>query len=615
MMKLQYCFAFFLVFGMIVSCQKDKNEQILVAVEHCLETCPDTAWDMLEKGIDSAKLSEYQHALYALLWTQTTHKCRLPLGNDSLINVAVKYFVNREECHYAAKAFLYKGLVHKENGEVEKAIEAFALSEQWFEGVEDDQYKALLYSHYGTMMMNEGNYEDALHYLKRSYHFKLRGDSVHYIMSACAILAKNYRMLGQMDSARFYFESGLQYIDRVSAEQYSLYMKDYANFLRKNKEYERAEEMLLECEQQVADEQIYTVYSSLATLYYDIGHYEKAQVYAEKMLDSKDSLILRGCYLHLYRIYRQQGLISKAQGYHDLYRIYHDEITMRLKTKEVSIVPHRIRAELLEAENLKGARLRWMLVVGVIVVLVGSICIYVILHRRYRQKQRCLHEKLTEEQLAHETDVDNLGKELYEQTLETAKLRGALTNKKKKEERVKLEMEDASHKRQEIIDRQKELLDSMKREFTTIKRQKQELEKVLEEHVKIQKKLKVDNRRLEHEVAVKDRIEYFRQKGTDEDTIFMLRWLNTGIQEQGKRYDIEEIQALLFELLNVEYPGMSGSIHNYTTNMTKRILCCLIALGFDDEVMHFRAIPNVSEKTVRNYHKECRKIVEDISCQ
>lgn len=303
-MKLLYFGMFLLLLCVSVSCEKDKNGQILNAVEHRLEVCPDSARDMLEKWVDTEKLSDYQYALYALLWTQTTHKCHLPLGNDSLINVAVKYFTNKEEHHYAAKAFLYKGLVHKENGEVEKAAEAFTLSEQWFEGVEDNQYKALLYSHYGSMIMNEGNYEDALPYLKRSYHFKLKGDSIHYIMSACGIIARNYRMLDQMDSAKSYFESGLQYKDRVSPNQYYLYMKDYANFLRINKEYVKAEEMLLECEQQMKDERIYTVYSSLATLYYEMKHYEKAQIYAEKMLDSKDSLILRGCYLHLYRINR-----------------------------------------------------------------------------------------------------------------------------------------------------------------------------------------------------------------------------------------------------------------------------------------------------------------------
>ena len=609
-MKLLYFGMFLLLLCVSVSCEKDKNGQILNAVEHRLEVCPDSARDMLEKWVDTEKLSDYQYALYALLWTQTTHKCRLPLGNDSLINVAVKYFTNKEEHHYAAKAFLYKGLVHKENGEVEKAAEAFTLSEQWFEGVEDNQYKALLYSHYGSMIMNEGNYEDALPYLKRSYHFKLKGDSIHYIMSACGIIARNYRMLDQMDSAKSYFESGLQYKDRVSPNQYYLYMKDYANFLRINKEYVKAEEMLLECEQQMKDERIYTVYSSLATLYYEMKHYEKAQNYAEKMLDSKDSLILRGCYLHLYRINRKQGLISKAQEYHDLYRIYHDEITMRLKTREVAVVPHRVRAEWLETEKLEGERQRWMLTVGIVIILAGSLVTYGVLRRRHRRKQRLLHAQLMEEQLAHKTDNENFGKDLYDQKMEMARLRGVLTNKKQKELRDKLRREEDLQKAGNIIDGQKEELDSLRREFAVMKREKRDLEKELEESVKQQKRLEADNWRLDHEMSVKERIEYFRQRGTDAETLSLLRWLKSGVPEYGRTYDFDQIQVLLIALLDAECPGMSGRIQGCTTNLTKRTICYLIALGLDDEAMHFRATPNVSDKTVRNYRKECRELVD-----
>ena len=162
----------------------------------------------------------------------------------------------------------------------------------------------------------------------------------------------------------------------------------------------------------------------------------------------------------------------------------------------------------------------------------------------------------------------------------------------------------------DIIDEQKEELHSLRREFAVMKREKRDLEKELEESVKLQKRLEADNWRLDHEMSVKERIEYFRQRGTDAETLSLLRWLKSGVPEYGRTYDFDQIQVLLIALLDAECPGMSGRIQGCTTNLTKRTICYLIALGLDDEAMHFRATPNVSDKTVRNYRKECRELVD-----
>ena len=143
--------------GVFLGCNQDNMGAILRQAESCMEVCPDSVIRMLEEIEENSFDSDYQRAKYALLWVQAHHKCRLPLGNDSLINVAVDYYTLHKDRQYAAKALLYKGLVHKQRKEVEKAAEAFALSEQWFEGVEDDQYKALLYNHFGLLMKSEEN--------------------------------------------------------------------------------------------------------------------------------------------------------------------------------------------------------------------------------------------------------------------------------------------------------------------------------------------------------------------------------------------------------------------------------------------------------------------------
>ena len=128
-------------------------------------------------------------------------------------------------------------------------------------------------------------------YLKKSYEFKLKGDSIHYIMSACGAIATIFQLMNQPDSAKSYYEKGLQYEGRVSLSRYSLFKQNYANFLRKNGDYEKTEQMLLECEQHIMDEDKYSLYSSLATLYYEMKAYGRALTYAEKVIECEDSVV------------------------------------------------------------------------------------------------------------------------------------------------------------------------------------------------------------------------------------------------------------------------------------------------------------------------------------
>ena len=150
------------------SCTSE-SERWLERAEVSMETDPACAYGCLQQiGLADDGLTDEERARYALLQVQAMHKCRMPLTNDSLINVAVAYYQANNDKHMLAKALLYKGLVHKQNGQVEQAAEAFVASERNFAQVDDNQYKALLSDHYGMLLFNQAMYEKALHYFKLS---------------------------------------------------------------------------------------------------------------------------------------------------------------------------------------------------------------------------------------------------------------------------------------------------------------------------------------------------------------------------------------------------------------------------------------------------------------
>lgn len=185
------------------SCKESKKEEhLLQLAQACMESNPEKSSAYLSEVGKMEGVVLSNRALYALLWTQASHKCRRLSGNDSLINTAVEYFTNTGQDELAAMSLLYKGLIHKQNKEVEHAAKAFVMSEQCFEGIENDRYKALLFNHHASLLKKQRLFRKALEYYKRSYMHEMEGDSIHYIVSACNEIALMYRVLGEPDSAR-----------------------------------------------------------------------------------------------------------------------------------------------------------------------------------------------------------------------------------------------------------------------------------------------------------------------------------------------------------------------------------------------------------------------------
>lgn len=422
------------------ACQENKNETILIMAENCMETYPDSAMRLLDKIHFPQDSPHRIQAKYALLKVQASHRCHQPLVNDSLINIAVDYYTRKGNIDYAAKALLYKGIIHRQQKNIEEAAKVFTQSEQWFEKSDDDRYKALLYNYYGLLMYEQGNYKEALHYFKKEYNCELRGDSIHYVSSTCGIIAKVYRVLGEIDSAEHYYKLGLVNKDLLPKDNYYMLLQGYANLLRKKKEYTQAETWLLECEQEMRknDENSNSLYSSLATLYYDLQQYSKAQEYAERMLKSQDSIMHRSAYLHLYRIYRKFGDKEKAFYCHNKYREYNNDITLRMKRTETAIIPYQVKTELLKTENEETRQKQWILL-GCILLLSGGIYGYI--KRQHANKQQSLQKRLREEELIHMENINEINEKLKNIQSESEQ-EIALLNKQIEEQKNEIEDKD-----------------------------------------------------------------------------------------------------------------------------------------------------------------------------
>ena len=593
-----------LLLASLLGCYGDNKGVILRHAEECMEAHPDSVIRMLDEMDKVAFDSDSQRAKYALLWTQARHKCHLPLGNDSLINVAVDYFTRHKERQYAAKALLYKGLVHKQRNEVEQAAEAFALSEQWFEGVEDDQYKALLYNHFGLLMQSEENLVSALHYLKKTYHYELKGDSAYYAMLTCSSIANVYELLGSLDSAKSYFEKGLQCKDRISSSKYYLYVKDYANFLRKNGDYEKAEQLLLECEPHITSERRYSLYSSLATLYYEMDEYGRALMYVEKVIESEDSVVVRAGLLNLYRIHRQLGHVNESQHFHDLFRVYDSDIESRMKTAEVAAIPHEVKVKALESAQQKNVKVKWGLTVCLIAVVLASGILYVLVRKGHKQQRQEWQDKLDE----GDREMSEMAQIQSEKNREIGLLNYQMERKKEQIGHMELRQKERLQKEKEKVREKVSEIKQLKEAESVIMREKRELEKDLETTLKEQRELQLVAAKVEHDRRIDQRIMRYRVGGNMEQIGALLMQLKHGNMYVGEEIPSEKFRPMIEALLDEECPGMRERIDALTNNPTKQLMCYLIALDLNDEEMMYRASCKKLQ-TVQRYRKECEELM------
>ena len=151
------CFSFFLVTSVL--CQSCKEEvtsarSMLVAADSMMWSNPDSALLVLEQIPDSRELRGEERALYALLLTQARYKSCVLLENDSLIQIAVDYYEGGGKQERLAQAYFYWGCVYMENKEFPKAISLYLKSLELMPK-KDSIFVAMLYSHWGTVIMSK----------------------------------------------------------------------------------------------------------------------------------------------------------------------------------------------------------------------------------------------------------------------------------------------------------------------------------------------------------------------------------------------------------------------------------------------------------------------------
>lgn len=203
----------------------------LVTADSLIISRPDSALHILQT-IDASRLNtKKEKAYYALLYTQALHKNDYPLGDDSIISIASRYYAKSKDKEKYARSLLYHGAALEENNLRAGALEYYKMAADESECCNDYLTRGLANSWIGILYSRKliENNRDIDYYKKALEYFTKAGHhaNANYIMG---LLGKHYRV-GQKgrDSA---YHSLSYYITMCEIAEKS---GDYKNALKYSK--------------------------------------------------------------------------------------------------------------------------------------------------------------------------------------------------------------------------------------------------------------------------------------------------------------------------------------------------------------------------------------------
>lgn len=201
----------------IVSCSQNEICSSLKTAEDIINDNPDSTLSILRE-IDNDALKDNQlKALYGLLYTSANIKKQKVPDNDSLIDYSIQFFENNNDSYHLADSYYYKGMMCYVKKQLEVSAhylkKAESLSIKYgYSRITNKIYERLSYLNYIT-----DNKALTLEYSKKYLNSSIELKDRTLISRAFVMVASSYAAVNLSDSAYYYLESGLRYIDGVDS--------------------------------------------------------------------------------------------------------------------------------------------------------------------------------------------------------------------------------------------------------------------------------------------------------------------------------------------------------------------------------------------------------------
>lgn len=414
----------FVIFSLYHSCKREIPPvyPIFLTIDSLIWDNPDSALLVLEQISAPQQLKGPNRALYALLMTQARYKNRVLLKNDSLIQIAVKYYKDNKDKERLAKSYFYWGCLKVEKRELLDAITLFLKSLNGTDKYDDSIFAAMVYSHLGNCYNEQGLYSTARGIYKEGYNLCMKNDSVR-VFYALRDIGDTFLLEYQLDSALLYYQESLKIaIALRNAEFLSLIYKNIAGLYDEQGCYIEAKSNISKALLYLEGED----YLSACSIKGDISNHlnqNDSAIYYWSLATASPNIYTKASSFHcLYQQYKQLENWKKATLYADSFLVFYDSIHAMNERAELDklmdnhlVELHKHRLTVMQQKVTAVLVTVFLLVVFLLVIL------YLWKDRNQKKKYVALQQRLMENRaqkiLLNETSevaLETMNVELHE---------------------------------------------------------------------------------------------------------------------------------------------------------------------------------------------------------
>lgn len=372
------------------SCQRDNTAKLLELAETQIWEKPDSTLQILEQISSPEKLKGKEQADYALLLTQAKYRCNILAPSDSLINIAINYYKEKEDADRKGAAYLYKGSVLNELHESEKAIQAYKRAEECIPKMTDTHLIARIYSDLGYLNQMELNYDIAKTYYKKSLSInkaeKYLSNSANDLINLMGIyISSDYQ--NKQDSAEWCTSELLNIVLKVGSNIQAKIFHNIAVQKMYKEKYTEAEIFLQKLKEVSNGKLSYKALSVWGELYIKMGHKEKADSLLYAALGTSDLTVKVNIYSTLYKQAEENKQYKKAVGYLKKYTAVIDSVRDELKSTEIRELQLKYDKSITLRQNAE-IRMNWYLTIAIgFLIVIALISLYFYSLKIYRKQK------------------------------------------------------------------------------------------------------------------------------------------------------------------------------------------------------------------------------------
>ncbi len=326
--------------------------------------------------VSTQSLSDGDKAFYNLMRTKLDYVSYIPIVNDSLIAYSVAYYDRQGNERFLAESLFYQSMVLYGMGNEKGTFRLLKKAEVYANRCNDDILKHKILEALTSYNMEEGEFDVALGYAKKTCALAKHMDDFGRIGYAYAFLSQIYRYKGQKDSAYYYMEECKAYVDSIPVrERVDFY--GYLAVLYMDTDRKQAEEYV---GKGVKLRRTFTNCCLLARLKYERGDKKEAYGLLAQALAlseyTRDSMYVYGSAVDLYLSdgdYERAFLAEK-----ELFDVT-EHLNESIRENDAKATQMAFDAEMKQMQERRN------FVYAIVALVVLALCVFILwLYRRYR---------------------------------------------------------------------------------------------------------------------------------------------------------------------------------------------------------------------------------------